>query len=125
MKLKQSFFKTLGLFAILTLGQIPTSAQAGSPSFDCTAAKDDNEKAICKSDRLSKIDRIISADHAALTQKVSQGRADALTKKYHTARKKCYGDENCILKVSEKAMKDLQMAGAPLGDTGEVVGADK
>ena len=101
------------------------SAQAGSPSFDCTATKDDNEKTICKSDKLSKVDRIISADHAALAQKVSQGRADALTKKYHDARKKCYGDENCILKTSEKALKDLQLAGAPLGDTGEAAALDK
>ena len=84
---------TFASLVLLATSLFTPQAQAGGPSFDCSKTSEINEQAICKSQALSKYDRIISADHDALTAKVSKPRADALTQKFHNARKKCNGDE--------------------------------
>lgn len=88
--------RSLGYALVLGAAGLPSYAQAASPSFDCTKAKQPAEFAVCGSERLASFDNIVARGYAYLKALRGQPYADSIAGPYLLNRYKCQFDEACI-----------------------------
>jgi uncharacterized protein YecT (DUF1311 family) len=86
------------------------SARA-SPSFDCAVHRSPEEITICRSGRLSLLDRRLDALYTALRSRLPKDRQLRLRDEQRSWLKRraaCSGDEACLIETYEGRIADLQ-----------------
>ena len=107
-------------FSILVLYPLACGAQ---PSFDCSKAGTDTEKAICGSNTLSELDLRLSQafkDARSRVSRAADGRISRDQKSWLNGRDKCGSNEQCIGNEMRYRVGQLELEGTgqpvPVGD---------
>jgi uncharacterized protein len=95
---------------------IPNSQTGGrsalrGPSFDCSKGRGANETTICKSARLSGLDRQLARIYASLRSRLDQASAIQVRDEQRAwlqQRLKCRSSETCLISVYETRIAELQ-----------------
>jgi hypothetical protein len=90
----------LTLTLALVLGGAASSdaqaAEATGPSFSCAKASASDEKAICASDKLSELDRVLAAGYTLMLDRIGKNATNLVHLPHLRARQACDGDALCI-----------------------------
>jgi len=106
---KRSWHGFLSLVIVSALGNEARSAEA-QPSFDCKKAKSNNEKAICKDERLANLDRDLAKIYGASLNAAEPFAGASLRKEQEewlTSREKCSSDVACISDAYSQRLSQL------------------
>ena len=103
----------LSIFQAATCIWIQT-ADAQSPSFDCSKARYPDEVAICRNPRLAELDECRSAAYAYLKSTRGRAFADEIGIPFWRLRQACQYDVACIRQRQIEAINSYQAAGAPI-----------
>ncbi len=94
-------------------GQVQT-ANAQSPSFDCSKARYPDEVAICRNPELAELDDVAAAAYAYLKSTRGRAFADEIGIPFWRLRQACQYDIACIRQRQIEALNSYQAAGAPV-----------
>ena len=107
----------VALLAAMTVGSVPTLAA----SFDCSRARQTDEKAICASRQLSEMDVEMSVRYEMLTGLVAMGtRGDMQDEQqaWLKSRKACGGNQSCLVAAYRQRIDVLKNEYAQLKSRG-------
>ena len=107
----------VALLAVVTVSSVPTSAA----SFDCSRARQLDEKAICASRQLSEMDVEMSVRYEMLTGLVAMGtRGDMQDEQqaWLKSRKACGGNQSCLVTAYRQRIDALKNEYAQLKSRG-------
>ncbi|WP_417257171.1 lysozyme inhibitor LprI family protein [Celeribacter halophilus] len=85
-----------------------------SPSFDCSKATQPDEYAICASEKLSQLDRVIAGAYSYLKSSRGSKAASEIAMPLLRMRQACGGDVQCIYDRQVDAIRAYQNHGAPV-----------
>jgi hypothetical protein len=85
-----------------------------APSFDCSKATYADERAICSSTELSKLDNAVVAGYEYVRQKHGNQYAKSINAPLFQARRACASDVACIKERQNAALKTFEGLGAPI-----------
>ena len=107
----------VALLAAMTVGSVPALAA----SFDCSRARQTDEKAICASRQLSEMDVEMSVRYEMLTGLVAMGtRGDMQDEQqaWLKSRKACGGNQSCLVAAYRQRIDVLKNEYAQLKSRG-------
>jgi uncharacterized protein len=88
--------------------------QVGSgPSFDCTKASYPDERAICSSSELSRLDTLVAAGYFYVRDHIGEQAARSTRDRSLQVRRACNSDFACIKQAQITTIRDYQKLGAP------------
>lgn len=108
-----NFIKVSSTTAIFLMIGGPNLAYA-SPSFDCSKATQPDEYAICASEKLSQLDRVIAGAYSYLKSSRGSKAAREIAMPLLRMRQACGGDVQCIYDRQVDAIRAYQTHGAPV-----------
>jgi uncharacterized protein len=91
----------VGLFFAIT-GAAPMAAEPTTPSFDCRNAREADEKAVCASTELAKLDRLVTDAYAGFEPEY--GDKKTIARDILADRKRCGDEVACITAVYADAL---------------------
>lgn len=103
--------KPLQLFTVTALAVFAVPASARGPSFNCAKASAADEKAICRSSRLSALDDLLGREYRTVLGCLMMGSRDAerdYQNEWLQRRAACGGNTACIGRLYRKRLAELK-----------------
>jgi hypothetical protein len=94
--MKVALTLTLALVLGVAASSNAQAAETTGPSFSCARASAADEKAICASDKLSELDRVLAAGYVLMLSRIGKNATNLVHLPHLRARQACGGDPICI-----------------------------